>query len=162
MKRKWIAVVLVFVVLLGTAGCGGKGNTSDTGTPVDKAVVADYLKEHATVDAADFVPVDEGIIENYYPGLGELSEDYVVLINGTGGLVDEIALVTAKDGVKTAEIKAAMEQRIEAQRERFVDYVPAELPKLDNAAIEIVGDTVILLISGDENPAKLVSDALGQ
>lgn len=148
-----LSLLLAVVFVLGATGCSG-------GKEVDHAAVANTLYDTVELDQDELVEVQPAIIENYYPGLSELSEDYTIYVNGPGGKVEEIAVITAKEGAKVSDIKTIIDNRIERQKTLFVDYVPAEMPKLDNAVIKTEGNSIILVISGDDNAEKAVKDAL--
>lgn len=152
MKKTIGSILVAVVMLLSLAACGGG--------ELDHQKVAESILNTAELNKAELVQVNPAIVENYYPGLPALSEAYTIYVNGPGGMVEEVAVITAKDGSSANDIKTLVDNRLERQHSAFVDYVPAELPKLDNAVVKVQGNTVVVLISGDANAKTVVDNAI--
>lgn len=65
---------------------------------------------------------------------------------GTAAVVDEVAVFKTTD---TAAVADAAQKHIQSQKDSYTSYAPNEVPKLDEAVIETVGDSVIVCVSND-------------
>ena len=100
--------------------------------------------------------VNESTVTNFYPGLADITESYAIRISATAITTEEIAVVKAKEGSTAADVRAKLEARINEQKFRYESYLPEQLPKLENAVMEIKGDYVVLVVCDDEAKAKAV------
>ena len=71
---------------------------------------------------------------------------------------DEFGVFEAVDEDNAAEIKTALEERIEKQRDTYADYTPGEMYKFDDCFVKQNGTTVIYAICADNSAAE---DILG-
>ena len=65
----------------------------------------------------------------------------------TGATAEEIAVFEAVDADAAQRIEAAVLQRIADQKTSFEDYLPAELPRLEDPFLFVKGRYVVLCIS---------------
>ena len=82
----------------------------------------------------------------------EINEAYIY--ESSGATAEEIVVLVCKDSDSAAKAKSAFEQRVEEQTENFTDYVPEEVPKLNDAVIITSREYAILSVSGDSSKAK--------
>lgn len=90
-------------------------------------------------------PLSENITLKRY-GLDETLVTEAAGYAGTQAVVDEIAVF------KTADADAVIEKvnaRLSAQETSYTSYAPDEVPKLQDAVVESVGDCVIVCVSED-------------
>lgn len=145
--RVKIAAALAAVSLcLGLAACGGAAADVDVNKAADAVRAGtsftDELIKTETANAESLYQVDAGLVE-----------DACVYI-GTGATPEEIAVWKAKDEQGAAKIKEAADGRVETQKQRFTDYNPEQMPKLEKAVVQQSGKTVVLCISADPDKAK--------
>lgn len=154
MKSKRIislaAAALLSISLL--SGCSQNGGKTIT-APTDE--VSGKL-----VDSLSFeYPLNElsdAAANKLYKLNGEILEEQSVYVGTGGALADEVSVWRVKDEKDAETVKEAAETRVENQKASFKDYVPAEMPKLENAVITVSGDTIILCVSSDSDKAKEV------
>lgn len=74
----------------------------------------------------------------------------------TGATAEEIAVFEAVDDKAAQRIELAVRERLTDQITSFKDYLPTELPKLEDPFIAIKGKYVILCVSDHNEDAKTV------
>ena len=142
-------IVLISLILLLVSGCG-KETTSFN--PNDLA--NELLTE---VDFDDELTLFEGDISKIYD-MPEV-EDYVIYI-GSGATAEEIAIITLKNSSDEADVKAALEKRVEEQKQNFANYVPEEVSRLEKSIIKSNEKYVILCVSNDNQAEKIINKYL--
>ena len=77
---------------------------------------------------------------------------------GTGATAEELAVFEAKD----ADAAAALVEKLQAQNadriENYADYIPAEVPKLENAVILSGGRYVVLCVATDASAVRELAE----
>lgn len=159
-----MAVMSICTVAL--AGCGGSNDSSasdsssgtsaaaaQTDTVVDVAAVADKLKSDITYDD-EVIELNSAKIEKIVGVSADLYTAAKVYVGSSGATPEEIDCFEAKDEASAAEIKTALEKRVESQKAVFENYKPEQMPKLDNPVIIVNGKYVYLCVSGDNDKAK--------
>lgn len=164
--KKTIAVLLCAAALSCTlAGCSEDSGSSSEGNAssnaqqananaaVDVKAVADKLKNEIKFDD-QLDEIDSDKISNI---LGVSEDKYAsakCLLCSSGATPEEIDCFEAKDEAAAGEIKAALESRLEAQKNTFKDYNAEQAPKLDEPVLVVNGKYVYLCVSGDNSKAK--------
>jgi hypothetical protein len=142
--------VFLFLLLLFT-GCGKKALS-----PIDlQAFSSDMLGSGAFTE--QLTAVDPDIGSSFY-NIPEADFTQALFFFSSGATAEELALFEAVDEEAALRIKAAVENRIAAQKIAFESYVPAEVPKLDKAVVYTRGTTVILYVADLYDAAKAVLD----
>ena len=72
----------------------------------------------------------------------------------SGATAEEIAVFEAADADAAQRIEKAVLQRVAGQQASFKDYLPAELPKLNDPFIMVLDKYVVLCISDDNEKVK--------
>lgn len=166
MKKKFLLTLIaaLAVCAVGLTSCGGDDSSSagDTGSTADSAP-ADVTKDVAAI--ADKLASDI----KYADALNELDNAMVAKIIGVkddlytagkvyvgsgGATAEEIACFEAKDEAAAAEIKKALETRIENQKAAFENYQPKEMTKLGDPVLTVSGKYVFMCISDDNAKAR--------
>ncbi|QIB70247.1 DUF4358 domain-containing protein [Aminipila butyrica] len=162
--KKWKKSVMVMMALglmTGLAGCGGAKETTGNVSALEQAepsALAAYIVEN-TVFKDSISQVDGEIFYSLY-NLSEEIAPEAVLYSSTGATAEEVAVIQAADG-KVEDVLQACEDRIQAQKEGFENYVPGELDKLSDPILESYGNTVILVVCDDKEAAKKLLDGYG-
>lgn len=152
---KKASVFLAFLmILLVCAGCSSKPVTLD----VEKAGET-ISKEVPFTD--QITHLDKAAAVKLYD-LKDEDVKSVSLYVGTGATAEEISVWEGKDEAAAKTIKSAVDQRIDNQKESFVDYNPQEMPKLENPVVVTKGNYVVLCLSGDNEKAKQVIEGCFQ
>lgn len=148
MKKRIIALVLAVVAVFCFASCKGE----EAKTPAVKDVVA------AIQDSGEFAELvalsDDNIATRYYGIDLEAIEEYEVLVCGTGARTDEIAVFKMKSQDDVEDMRDVVVERQQELYDRFVDYVPEEAPKVNNAVISSKGKYVYFIVCDDHKAAK--------
>lgn len=142
-------IVLISLILLLVSGCG-KETTSFN--PNDLA--NELLTE---VDFDDELTLFAGDISKIYD-MPEV-EDYLIYI-GSGATSEEIAIITLKNSSDEADVKAALEKRVEEQKQNFANYVPEEVSRLEKSIIKSNEKYVVLCVSSDNQAEKIIDKYL--
>lgn len=168
MKMKKTLCTLLAVMSLCTAalaGCGGSEESSaanstaettsaaEENTTVDVTAVADKLKNEITYDD-EIIELDSAKIEKIVGVSADLYTTAKVYVGSSGATPEEIDCFEAKDEASAAEIKTALENRVESQKAVFENYKPEQMPKLEEPVIVVNGNYVYMCVSGDNDKAK--------
>ncbi|NLO48432.1 MAG: DUF4358 domain-containing protein [Clostridiales bacterium] len=146
-KRISVCVLLALVL----TGCGKK-----SAGPIDlQAFSSDILASGAFLEQLTEVEPDIGY--SFYQ-IADSDCKQAFFFFSSGATAEELALFEASDAQAAARIRAAAEKRIENQKKAFESYVPAEVPKLEQAVVYTRGNYVIVFTASDYNAAKTVQD----
>ena len=172
-RIKMLAVLSVVTLTASTVlyGCGGSGNTkkasntastaassakSSQAAAVDVTKVADRLLNEIKYDDK-LAEAEKESIDVIYPGLPkDKIKAMKIYVSSSGGTSEEIAAFEANDEEMAKEIETKLNERVEAQKTSFKNYVPEELKRLENALVIRKGNYVYLSVSGDPDKAKSI------
>ncbi len=87
-----------------------------------------------------------------------LTEDEVVNAAGyvsTGATAEELFVIETVDGKRT-QVHAAIDAHMDYMIDGYSDYGPQEVPKLENAVIEIHGNYIFICVCDEPSQAKTV------
>ena len=158
MKKKLLMVLLSLTLVFSLSACGSKGNKSDeagnTDANIDVNTLADAIK-----NGGDFkdnlAPVDKSIgLTRVLSNVDESMVEEAAFYTNSSSSAEEIIVIktTSADYVKV--MTAAFDVRISNQKVACNDYLPDEIPKLENALKYTNGKYAILVISNDSAKAK--------
>lgn len=116
-----------------------------------KAIADSLLSEISYTDQLSAVDLDTAKMFLNFADV-EINEAYIY--ESSGATAEEIVVLVCKDSDSAAKAKSAFEQRVSEQTENFTDYVPEEVPKLNDAVIITSREYAILSVSGDSSKAK--------
>lgn len=141
--KKIFLLTLLLLLLVGLMACN---SVSADLSNVSAAKMADSVKESITfVD--DMFNIKNDMVPDFYnlpDGVTELK----VFMSSSGATAEELAIFKC-DNAETAEaVVKACEKRIEALKEKFEDYIPDELIKIENAVIE-KRDVFVMFVCAD-------------
>ena len=172
-KIKMLAALSVLTLTASTVlyGCGGSGDTKKTSTTTSSAAASAKSSQAAVVDVTKIadrllneIKYDDKLAEAekesldvIYPGLPkDKIKAMKIYVSSSGGTSEEIAAFEANDEDTAKEIEAKLNERVEAQKTSFKNYVPEELKRLENALVIRKGNYVYLSVSGDPDKAKSI------
>lgn len=149
--KKTFAALLTGVLLLGLlAGCG---NTTQPAAELDlTAVEAALEKAEVYSDILNPAFDDMETVAMLY-SLDAADIQSCIVRCSTGATAEEMALFQAKDEAAAQRIEAAMAARVETQKTAFENYVPEEIPKLEQAKILRSGVYVAYVTAADAEAA---------
>ena len=157
--RKLIAFLSVIAAgMILMAGCGD-GDRNDNGggngaAKLDGAALADKLVSDVSFeDQLSKVDDDTALM------LYGLTADQIASANvyvGSGATAEEVAVIEGVDEDSAKVIEEQVRARVQSQLDDYKDYIPEEVPKLENPVIKKDGNFVILCVSGDNDTAESV------
>ena len=101
---------------------------------------------------------DENIARRYYGIDLEAIEEYEVLVCSSGALADEIAVFKMKEKDDVEDMLDVVRDRKQELYDSFVDYVPDEINKIENAVIGSNGNYVYFIVCTDRSSAKSAAE----
>lgn len=172
MNRMLIAAALAAALALtGLTACGDSDSSSaasdkssQTASEADKTIdvsaAADRFKnEIKWVDTLNVL--EDDMVEKITGVKPDLYNSAKVYVGAGGATAEEIAVFEAKDITAADNIKKAYEERIEAQKKAFENYVPGELVKLNDPLLTTAKTYVFVCISDDRSKAmEIVSELI--
>ena len=149
--RRTITLLLAAVCLIGTlSGCGDRKKELEP-----QAFVDELLAGAGFVDSLN--RLDDAVV----PLLYEIdASDYTsaLVYCGTGATAEEIAVFQTQDEAAAKKLLEAAQGRMARQIEVYAAYGPVEALSLENAVVDRVGNTVIVVICSDSEGAKKIVD----
>ncbi len=162
MKKTFTAAALLAALLLAgcsNSGTSGAGDSSSAAASETASLSAQEKAEKVLADIefnGEMVAIDG---ENMELRLGFTSDgltDYAAYACGSAALPDEFGVFVAESEDKAAEIKTALEKRIETQKDTYKEYTPEEMYKFDDCVVEQNGTTVYYAITADNSKAESI------
>ena len=154
MKKPVLALVLALALGLVLTGCGAQKKAQGY-TVEDAQVLLD-----SGVFNGDMAQISGDMVALLYGIDGETVTDCVSYqaVN-TSVSADELTILVLTDEEAAQAAEAACERRLDAQLEQCRDYTPAAVPRLENAVVRRMGNTVLLAV-GDPNTLSAAVDQL--
>ena len=153
MKRS-IAILLSFLIFAGIfSACSSGSKEIDIST-----LSQELLDSDAFPDGLEAVDLKAGC---YLYGLdsgegGPIAEAQFYL--SSGAVADEFALIKTDSKDSAANVKAAIEARLEYLKTSFESYNPGEVSQLENAALKISGVYVVFVCADNQSTADKILD----
>lgn len=149
MKKLFIGIVAA-ALTIAMMGCGG-------GKDVNVNELAQALNSQMTYKD-QLSPIDLDTAQMFY-SFSDADITEAVFYESTGATAEEIAVIKcgSKDGAD--KVMAALNTRVEEQKESYTDYVPAELEKLNAAVVVKSGNTAILSVSDTPDKAREIIES---
>ncbi len=152
LKKAGLFILALMLILVLTA-C----SSDSAKTPEVTDITADMLKNLELED--EMLEIKDSILSGQYDISLDKLTSYSVYVSGSGAKADEICVMRAKSKDDAKAIKTALEQRISSQTIRYEDYIPDELPKLEDALIAEKGEYLMLAIVKDTGKAQEIFDS---
>jgi hypothetical protein len=154
MKKTTVLLLCSILIFSALAACGGSSSYRTDVPAADIAAAVDAI----LADGADMAELSD----TYITGSMQLSvgdyEDYCVKIASKGVNINEYGIFKGTDGDHAKTIKADLEAYLQMRLDSWMpEYMPEELPKLENAEIKVCGTYVMYAILSDEERAAAFS-----
>lgn len=112
-----------------------------------------------SVEFTELIALTNDNIGPRYYGIDlEAIEEYEVLVCSSGALADEVAVFKMKDREDVEDMLDVVRDRKQDLYDRFVDYVPEEVNKINNAVIGSNGNYVYFVVSSNNSAAKKAAE----
>ena len=143
---RWSAAVAAVISLIWMFG----GNTVSNADPAE---VAEAGVE--TIDMENMLEADNQLIKRFY-GLDPASfEGCILYYPTTNMMAEEVLIVKLKDMSQQAQVRAAIEKRIETQKTTFEGYGVEQFELLENnAVIEVRGNFILFVVNANSAEAQ--------
>lgn len=153
MKRsvRNISAILSAVLLIALlAACGSSSNYRDDVPAADIATSVDAV----LANGADMKEYSETYITGSMGmDVNEFSE-YSVKAASKGATVDEYGIFKGADASSAKQIEASVKEYLKMRVDTFMsEYMPEELPKIENAEVKVCGSYVMYAILSDDERA---------
>ncbi len=102
---------------------------------------------------------DDNIVRRYYGIDLEAIESYDAQVCSSGAMADEISVFKMKERDDVEDMLEVVRERKQEQYDSFVDYVPEEIGKIENAIIGSNGNYVYFIVCTDREEAKKAVEA---
>ena len=147
---RWVAAALAVVLLIGMFG----GNTVSNADP------AEVMQEvTAVLDMSSMLEGDNQMIKRFYGLDPSAYEDCILYYPTTNMMAEELLIVKLSDMSQQEAVRAAVEARIQTQKNTFEGYGVEQFEMLSsNAVVEVRGNYVLFVVnaaSGDARKAFL-------
>ncbi len=152
--KRFLSLILVSLLTLSLTACGSSASDKNPAVAdISSAILS-------SISVGETVALTDNTLPKQYLDL-DVSKvaEYAVNIASSGALADEIAIFKATDKEAVSKIKEAINSRLSLVEEKFVDYVPAEMSKIENALILENGNYILLAIVED---TKTVEDKFNE
>ena len=151
--KKWICGMLAAAFLLAGTACE-KEPEKEVSFPAELTTQA-LLDSGAFSESLEELETDIAAMMFWLPGDVTGYEGSKVYCS-TGATAEVAAVISVADPDKVPEVEQALKNWVESQIEAERDYRPAEVPKLENAIVEVRGFTVLLAVAADWEKAEAV------
>lgn len=151
-QRKYFTVctAIACASMLLFSGCGNKPSTKEFN---DDQLAEEILREVSFATPLSEVDDEDAAFMFMLPE--DLSVD-IDLYMATGTYADEFVIFDTDSADDAEKVKAIAETHISEIKASFSDYLPEEVPKIDNAILITHGEYVILCITDDHEKAASI------
>lgn len=143
--KKTGSVILAAALLLSLCACGKKpppfDPDTDAGALLDAGCFSEELIELPSELACATYGIDAATVTEsaFYCSAGTTAE--------------ELAILVLRDADAARAALKQLQYRVEDRTEDMRNYLPAEVPKLEQAIVSLRGSSVLLLVANDYDPA---------
>lgn len=141
MKR--MMALLLAVLMLALAGCGGKEDAA--GVSMDVQSVYDSMEAMLP----EMLVMDEMTMLNFCGIEADMCVQAVVSVAFDGLRADEIWLIEAKDAASLQQLKDLAASRLERKGEETVTYAPDQYEVVRKAEVITAGNFLAVIVSPD-------------
>ena len=152
--KKYVSVFTSLLLALSLAACGGE----EAVTPFDPAKDARTLLETPGVFGETLTEIDGETACSLY-GIDPDTVESCAVYGATATSAEELAIFLLKTEEDAGTAAQQLRYRVEDRIDGLKDYLPDEIPSLEDAVVEVRGNSVLLVVADDYGP---VQDFLGQ
>lgn len=145
MKKRIAAALLALCLVLPLAACG---QAAEPELNIDE--LGEELLAAGTFGETLYA-IDEAVAQGMY---GADADTRCWARTGSGATAEELAVFEAKDAEAAAALAAKLEARNEDRIDSYSSYIPAEVPKLEDAVIISGGRYVVLCVAEDASAVR--------
>ena len=98
--------------------------------------------------------LEDKMVANIYNLDEEKLAEKTVRTSATRATAEEVSVFKVKDAADVGMVQDAINERIEDQKIAYENYVPAEMAKINNAAVYTNGSYVILVMADDTSKVE--------
>ena len=153
--KKLLHMTLVLALLLGLSACA-KGGDNDAPPLYGTYHVAALVEAGAFSEELEELDGDTAFMLYKLADYDLEREDLkdCAVQRSAGATCEEAAVLvfTSADKAKTA--KGALEDYVQGQIDANTDYRPAEIPKLEEALVDVRGETLLLAVANDREAVE--------
>lgn len=156
---KQICTIAMAVMLLFAVACGGGGNASSAPALKEGVTLASIITEIENEYGITMPStVDEQLLQDLLGVNPADVVEYAGSISMANVSADNVVAVKAAEG-KIETVKTALEGRLDAVRQSFERYLPAQYDKAMAGKVITIGDYAFLVIAGrmDEDPVSEIA-----
>ena len=146
MKKTALAILLAAGLFL-LAGCGSTGDQTAASNPLTAAEIAGKLQDSGTF--TELTAASDKVFEKYLMIETAGLEDHLMLTDATRETAEMIVLVKVGRAEEAEAVRQKLDDYLAEQKALYRDYQPGEMSKLDQAAAEVRGCWISLLVSKD-------------
>lgn len=150
--KKLLTIMLALALSLGMTACGGK----DSGDykPADVQAMAEAGAFSETLEELDTDTAFSALyrLESY--GLAREDLKDCAVLRSAGATCEEGAVLVLDSEAHAKDAQKALEDYVQGQIEANTDYRPAEIPKLEEALVDVRGETLLLAVANDREAVE--------
>ena len=146
--KKFLGAALTLALLLSLAACGGKEEEIAPFSPTDASAL---LESGAFSEVLESIDTD---IACALYGIDETTVTGAAVYGSTGTTAEELAILTFTDEEAAQAALTLLGYRVADRKDAMADYIPGEVPKLEEAVLEQRENTVLLVVASDYDPVK--------
>lgn len=153
MRNRAIAAVMAIALVFALAACG---QAEEPELNIDELGEELYA---AGSFGETLYALDEAVAQGLY-GVDQETRCWVRA--GSGATAEELAVFETKDAAAASALVEKLQARNSERIASYADYIPTEVPKLENAVIVSGGRYVVLCVATDASGVKeLAEKSLG-
>ena len=158
LKKMSVIGVLVGVFATAVTGCSNKqDNQKYENTVLNIENVAEEVLAKVSY-AEQLEVIDSDMMESIYTETDVGLIEKVVIYYNSAGTCDQLAVFQTVSVENANKVKESLKKDLENQIEANRDYLPDEIPKLQDPYLEVIGKYVVLSVSADKSQVKTVID----
>ena len=149
--KKILVVILALTLAISMVACNNKSVDISNASASD---IAAAVKGSVTF-RDEMLEVSNSVVADYYV-LSDEATEMKVYMSSSGATAEEFAIFKCKDADTADAVEKACQKRIESLKEKFEEYIPAEMEKIENAVVQ-KRDCFVMSICADDTSAAVNS-----
>lgn len=160
MKKPWIIGLIGLACMWTLTACQAKSDANQK--PYEPALVQTIAEAGAFSEELEQLDGDTAFALYRLADYGLSREDLTdcAVLRSAGATCEEAAVLVIADGDQTlvGQAEQALKDYVQGQIDANRDYRPAEIPKLENALIDVRGQALLLVVANDLESAESAVD----